>query len=136
VQVNMNETNETIYFRYCRTIDGRLLPVDTARRNGRLVPLFSPTDLEPPTAGGEADSREIDELIAEISQDLTAIERRTWLQLVDGATILDIANAEGVSRAAIYERIRGNSKGQGGMIAKNPYVAIWWGLRQGREEGR
>ena len=28
--------------------------------------------------------------------------------------------------AAIYERIRGNSKGQGGMIRKNDYVHIWW----------
>ena len=37
---------------------------------------------------------------------------------------------EGVNRAAIYERIRGSSKGHGGMIAKNQYVAIWWRLRQ------
>jgi hypothetical protein len=39
------------------------------------------------------------------------------------------------SRTAIYERIRGNSKGHGGMIAKNLYVAIWWRTRQAREDG-
>jgi hypothetical protein len=125
----MNTEAKTLYFRYCRRIDGQLISVDTARRNGRLVPRFSPEDFEPILAGAEDTSCELDELIAEITQNLTGIERRTWLQLVDGATILDIAAAEHVSRAAIYERIRGNTKGQGGMVAKNPYVAIWWRLR-------
>jgi len=46
---------------------------------------------------------------------------------------LDIATAEGVSRNAVYERIRGSSKRHGGMAAKNPYVAIWWRLRQEKE---
>ena len=41
------ENQETTYFRYCRTLEGRLVPVDTIKRNGRLVPRFSPEDLEP-----------------------------------------------------------------------------------------
>lgn len=127
------ETKETLYFHYCRTLDGQLLAVDVARRNGRLVPRFSPEHFDPQCVTGETDNRELEELITEVTQNLTATERRTWLQLVDGVSILDIAAAEGVSRAAIYERIRGNSKGQGGMAAKNSYVAIWWRLRQARE---
>ena len=47
---------------------------------------------------------DLEELIFEICQNLTATERRTWLQLVDGVSILDVAAAEGVSRTAIYER--------------------------------
>ena len=124
------EANETLLFHYCRTLDGKLLPVDVARRNGRLVPRFSPKDLEPQCTSGEPDTQELDELIAEVTQGLTTTERRTWLKLVDGVSILDLAAEDGVSRAAIYERIRGNSKGHGGMVTKNPYVAIWWRLRQ------
>ena len=127
------ENQETTYFRYCRTLEGRLVPVDTIKRNGRLVPRFSPEDLEPVSVADD-DASEMDELIAEITQNLTAVERRTWLRLVDGTSILELAASEGVSRAAIYERIRGNSKGQGGMIAKNDYVGIWWRLRQTQEK--
>jgi hypothetical protein len=97
------------------------------------VPRFSPEDLEPVSVADD-DTSEMDELIAEITQNLTAVERRTWLRLVDGTSILELAASEGVSRAAIYERIRGNSKGQGGMIAKNDYVGIWWRLRQTQEK--
>jgi hypothetical protein len=35
-----------------------------------------------------------------------------------------------VKRSAIYARICGNSKGQGGMIAKNFWVLLWWLCRQ------
>ena len=127
------ESNELLYFRYCRTLDGGAIPVDTAKQNGRLVPRFSPGQFEPAPDEGDG---ELDELIAEICQNLTTIERRTWLELIDGLTVLDIAATEGVSRSAIYERIRGNSKGHGGMVAKNPYVAIWWRLRQEKEAGQ
>jgi len=57
---------------------------------------------------------------------LTKTERRTWLLLLLGYSIVETARKENVSRSAIYERIRGNSKGQGGMIRKNDYVWIWW----------
>ena len=45
-------------------------------------------------------------------------------------SVASIAKEEGVSRAAIYARIQGNSRGQGGMIAKNFWVLLWWRLRQ------
>ena len=57
---------------------------------------------------------------------LNRIERRTWLMLLLGESITQIADREKRSRSAIYHRIRGNSKGQGGMIRKNDYVRIWW----------
>jgi hypothetical protein len=123
---------ELLYFRYCRTLDGRLIPIDTAKHNGRLVPHFSPDQFTPILDHSDC---EFEELIAEVCQNLTITERRTWLQLVDGLTILDIAAAERISRTAVYERIRGNSKGQGGMVAKNDYCRIWWERRQ-RKDGR
>jgi hypothetical protein len=129
----LHSYDETLHFRYCRDLDGRLVAIDVARQNGRLVPRFSPNQFEPIQDDTNSD---LDELIFEICQNLTATERRTWLQLVDGVSILDVAAAEGVSRTAIYERIRGSSKGHGGMIAKNPYVAIWWRLRHGDEGGQ
>jgi hypothetical protein len=57
---------------------------------------------------------------------LNRTERRTWILLLLGQSIVEIARKEGISRAAIYERIRGNFQGQGGMIRKNDYVHIWW----------
>jgi hypothetical protein len=128
-----NEFQETLYFGYCRDLTGNLVVIDTAKQNGRIVPRFSPNQFEPEPEESEG---EVDELLGEICQNLTAIERRTWLQLVDGLSILDVAAGEGVSRTAIYERIRGNSKGHGGMVAKNDYVAIWWRLRQSREDNQ
>ena len=65
-------------------------------------------------------------LVREVMYGLNRTERRTWLLLLLGLPILEVACKEKVSRAAIYERIRGNSKGQGGMIRKNDYVEIWW----------
>jgi DNA-directed RNA polymerase specialized sigma24 family protein len=125
----MNSFDETTYFRYCRKIDGSLEPVDVAKRNDRLVPRFHPSVLEPDFQTEPDESPEYRELVEEVSQNLSPVERRTWLRLLDGMSILDIAAEDGVSRAAIYERIRGSSKGHGGMIAKNGYVAIWWRLR-------
>jgi hypothetical protein len=124
-----NRFDETTYFHYARRIDGRLESVDCARHNGRLVPRFDPswTDV---ACGGPADDSEFEELIAELSYNLNAAESRTWLKLIDGQSVEHIAQTEGVSRAAVYERIRGNSKNQGGMVKKNDYVRLWWNLRQ------
>jgi len=120
----------TLYFRSCRTLEGQLEPVDLARRNGRLTPRFPPSCTEP-----NLDSKNVSDLkrlLREVMYSLSRIERRTWLLLLLGYSILDIAEHEKVTRVAIYERIRGNSKGQGGMIRKNDYVAIWW-RRRGQE---
>jgi hypothetical protein len=115
------EPNETTYFRYCRTLDGRLEPVDTFIHNGRVVPRFVPETRKPQT-----DRSDFKRLIREVMYNLNRTERRTWVSLLLGQSIVEIARKEEVSRSAIYERIRGNSKGQGGMIRKNDYVHIWW----------
>ena len=65
-------------------------------------------------------------LVSALTANLTETECRTWRRLLDGQSIAAIAAAEGVSRTAIYERIRGSSRGHGGMVAKNPWVALWW----------
>jgi len=125
----MNRDFDVTYFRYARRLDGSLEPIDVARRNGRLVPQFDPSWTTPPAELNESAS-EFDELIAEITNGLTAAEVRTWLKLVDGISVDAIATEEGITRSAIYERIRGNSKQQGGMVKKNDYVRIWWERRQ------
>lgn len=125
--------NETTYFRYARRIDGHLEAIETGRHNGRLVPRFDPSWTTPTPDPPDSDS-DLEELIAELSYNLSPLERRTWLQLIDGLSVEQIAHAEGVSRAAVYERIRGNSKKQGGMVKKNDYVRIWWNLRQRQQQ--
>ncbi len=120
----MNNTDdETTYFRYIRTLDGRLEPVDVARHNGRLIARFSPAHTDP--EGTRAAGSDFRRLIREVMYALNRTERRTWGLLLLGNSIVEVARAERVSRAAIYERIRG-SKGCGGMIRKNDYVRIWW----------
>lgn len=109
--------SETSYFRYIRKHDGTQVPIDLARRNGRLVPRFDPSVTEPAPRTPDAESVEFKELVEEVSQNLTGTERRTWLRILDGRSILDIAEEDGVSRAAIYCRIRH-------MIENNPYCAI------------
>ena len=113
--------SETSYFRYVRRLDGRLESVDLARRNGRLLPRFHPSVTEPETQDRE-ESAEYRELVEEVSQELNEIERATWLKILDERSILEIAEEDGVSRAAIYDRIRR-------MVKKNDYVAIWWRLK-------
>lgn len=114
--------HEVHYFRYVRRLDGSLEPVDLARRNGRVVPRFHPSVLEPPPTQDPEESREYRELVDEVSQNLNPLERKTWLRLLDGVPILDVAKDDHVSRAAIYDRLRR-------MVVKNEYVAIWWRLK-------
>src|ERR1019366_6802789 len=49
---------------------------------------------------------------------LNALEREPWRKILQAQSIASIAKQEGVSRAAIYARIQGNNKGQGGMVAR------------------
>src|SRR5262245_47177761 len=100
---------EVSYFRYIRKLDGTLEAVDLARRNGRLVPRFHPSVTEAELTCDGQDSTEYQELVAELSYNLNLLERRTWLKLMDGQPIEHIAADEGVTRTAIYERIRGSS---------------------------
>jgi Putative helix-turn-helix protein, YlxM / p13 like len=114
--------SETSYYRYVRRLDGGLEPVDFARRNGRLVPRFHPSVTEPEIQRQGEESDEYKELVTEVSQDLNEIERSTWLKILDERSIVEIAEEDGVTRAAVYDRIRR-------MVKKNDYVAIWWRLK-------
>ena len=70
-----------------------------------------------PAVPGEEESDEFGDLVAEVTQNLTAVQSRTFLRLADGASILEIAKEENISRAAIYDRIKR-------MIRRNAYCAI------------
>jgi hypothetical protein len=117
--------DETTYFRYVRTLDGSLEPVDLIRHNGRSVPRFSGPKREAPRP-------QLLGLYRELMYNLSRLERRTWVPLLLGRSFEEVAATHGISRAAIYARLRGNSKGQGGMVRKNEYVAIWWRLQRKR----
>ena len=114
--------HETHNFRFCRNLAGELEAVDLARRNGRPELQFPPAIVEFPLFLEAEESPEYRELVDEVCQNLNEVERRTWLKIIDSRSILDIAAEEGVSRAAIYDRIKR-------MVEKNPYCAIWWRLK-------
>jgi len=82
----------------------------------------------------ESRHSELMPLLRELMYGLNRIERRTWLLILLGTPIIEIARKDKVSPAAIYSRIRGNAKGQGGMIRKNDYVHIWWRDRHKNHE--
>lgn len=121
---------EVILFQVCRILDGTVHNVTIGKHNGRPAAFFAPsiTDFSP-QVDNNVNQQKANKLFKELSAGLTETERRTWKKLIAGRSIAEIAKEEGVSRAAIYERIRGNSRAQGGMIAKNDYVAVWWCLR-------
>ncbi|HEY2933121.1 MAG TPA: hypothetical protein VGK99_15370 [Acidobacteriota bacterium] len=123
--------SEILLFQTCRGFDGRTHPVDIGKRNGRLALLFHPRLVALPSgiAASCAEDRARRRIRQAFFWGLTPTEKRTWQKALEGSSVRQIAREEGVSRSAIYERFRGNSKGQGGMIAKNPYVAVWWYFR-------
>ena len=102
--------------------------VSLGKRNGRATILFTPewTDAE----------RDVPDSFPWVDDvkyyvNLNPVESATWRKVLNGESIAAIAHDEGISRQAVYARIRGNSQGQGGMIAKNFWVLLWWQLRQG-----
>jgi hypothetical protein len=115
-------SRESREFPQYRRIDGAIEPVSLIRRNRRPEIQFNPAIVEFPLYTDAEESPEYNETLDEVCQHLNEIERRTWLRIIDNRSILDIAEEERVSRAAIYDRIRR-------MVEKNPYVAIWWRLR-------
>lgn len=121
----MTEDGKAFLFESCCSLDGHVHRVNLARRNKRPMAILGPEwilpNLEP---SAESHDSHLRELRDELCVNLNPVERRTWEQIIDGWSISDIARAERKSRTAVYERIRG--KGQGGMVAKNPYVALWW----------
>ena len=127
---------ELLHYQACAAIDGTVRTFDLGRRNGRMIPILTPawTECLPQIHEDKSEENAI-KLFRQLSCNLTKVERRTWRKLlVEGQSIAQVAIEEGVSRNAIYERIRGNSKGQGGMIAKNEFVALWWLRRKAEDD--
>lgn len=122
---------EILVFRSYRSFDGTIQPLDVGKRNGHPAAIFHPSLISAaPGGAGNGDGHRASKRIRRaFFSGLTRIERRTWAKALEGKSFREIAREEGVSRTAIYERFRGNSKGQGGMIAKNPYAAVWWHFR-------
>lgn len=128
----MSETlSELLRFRRCRDLHGQTIIPNIGRRNGKPAVFLRP-DIEDPSPAPEPQ---------EFSEDprfyinLNPVERQTWRKLLAARSISSIADEEGVSRAAVYARIQGNAKGQGGMIGKNFWVLLWWRLRQRQMRG-
>jgi hypothetical protein len=121
---------ESFRFKTYRDLYGGVRQIGVGRRNGRPA-IFFPPDIAEPTAptGSAPDLREQERLFV----NLTPIERETWRKILSAQSIASIASEEGVSRTAIYARIEGNGKGQGGMIAKNFWVLLWWLMRRRAE---
>jgi predicted DNA-binding protein YlxM (UPF0122 family) len=118
----------TTYFRYCRDHQGNLVPVDLARQNGRLVPMFPPTITEPYLLADDEETPDYIELLEEVCQCLNEKERRRWLLAIrDARNITEIAQAEAVSRPAIIDCFHR-------MAKKNPYVRIWLDYKKRRNQ--
>src|SRR5450432_1491704 len=113
-------------FRRCRDLHGSPVSLTLGRRNGKpavfLPPVFEAPD-PPPEPQDLSDQ-------SKLFVNLNPIERETWRKLLQARSVASIAKEEGVSRAAIYARMQGNSRGQGGMIAKSFWVQLWWRLRK------
>ena len=119
--ITEHESEAGCFQRY-RRLDGSIERVTLGRRNGRLLALLPPSCTEPPD---HDEAKEIFEQ-SRLYVNLNPVEAETWKKLLQGQSIRDIALEEGVSRQAVYARIAGNSKGQGGMVSKNFWVLLWW----------
>src|SRR3954467_6450380 len=103
-------------------LDGRLQIGNHARQAGRptlrcMPPL--PVHEEPATPTTSSQT------LPGKTLNLTPRQARTWLAILSGKNLSEIAREEGVSRAAIYCRIRGTN-GRGGLIERNLWALIWW----------
>src|ERR1035437_3295653 len=118
---------EACRFQVFRDLHGGMQYAGAGRRNGQPSVFFRRTYTESaPEPAIETNLRDQPRLFV----NLNSVERETWRKILAARSIADIAKEEGISRAAIYARIRGNSRCQGGMIAKSPWVLLWWRSRQ------
>ncbi|MGJ5814483.1 hypothetical protein [Paludibaculum fermentans] len=123
----MEETNfDILRFRRCSDLYGNPVSVTIGRRNGKTEAFLRPLSEDPspaPEPQGFEDN-------PKYYVNLNPVERRTFRKILLGQSVANIAKEEGIKRSSVYARICGNSKGQGGMIAKNFWVLLWWRLRQ------
>jgi len=120
---------ESIRFRHFSTLDGHTLEIQIGYRNRRPIPILNPRGFYPPVVLQDQDSEELKELKDEICAHLNPREREVWLTVLDtNGSVSETAERLRVTRQAILFRIRGDKRTPG-MIQKNDYVAIWWGLR-------
>lgn len=117
---------ETLYFQRFSDLQGNTCELQIGKRNRQRSAILHPASTEVIADAERADNQELRD---ELCYGLNQTERRTWLKIINGQSLLDIAADEGVQRSAIYSRIRGSRKSKG-MIHKNFYVARWWQLRQ------
>ena len=123
----MEQTSlELLQFRRCRDLHGNVASVTVGRRNGKPA-AFITARFEDPEPAPEPQEFEDN---PKYFVNLNPLERETFRRILKGQSIANIAEEDGVKRSAIYARICGNSKGQGGMIAKNFWVLLWWLCRQ------
>lgn len=122
--------HDVVKFRLYRSFNGSFSPLDVVRRNRKVVPSFRPRSFEP---GSEPDLHPRRNQLPARLLNLTPIQARTFDHILKGKSIAEIAREEGVSRSAIYQRIKG-TRGRGGMISKNPWAYIWWVLQLGHDD--
>ena len=119
---------DTIFYRYCRDANGKLVPVDVVRRNGRVVPRFPKEIDEIYLLPEDSESPDYAELLEEVCQSLNELEKHRWLLAIrDQRSISEIASTGGVSRQAIID-------GFHRMARKNPYVRIWLGNKNAKNQ--
>jgi len=121
------QNSEDRQFRRYRSEEGTIESLDIVRRNGIGVPRPAGPD---PRDTVQSRFVVLLRTYRVLMYNLTSIERRVWVRLLLGASMDDVASMFGVSRPAIYCRIRGDGKGYRGMIGKNQNVRIWWDRRQ------
>jgi hypothetical protein len=109
---------DTTYFQYCRNARGELVPIDNMRRGKKTVPRFDRSITDFPERTAEEEEAKYFRLLEDICRNLNPMERRTWLRILGGASLLEIAKEERVSKPAINDRIRR-------MARKNAAVELW-----------
>jgi hypothetical protein len=112
--------------RWCSSLHGTAVRLSTGRHNGKPAAFLRALCQDSEPAPDPEDFVENPKYFV----NLNPLERETFRRILRGQSIASIAAEDGVERSAVYARICGNSRGQGGMIAKNFWALLWWRCRQ------
>ena len=66
-------------------------------------------------------------LLRALYGNMTKLQRRTWHKLLAERSILEISREEGVSHAAIHQRVQS-------MVKRNGFVKRWWRRRNRKNQ--